>query len=127
MTTLTSKFEEYKRQWEREHPRAARHAILADDCRRTGLFIHPFPTMNDDLYEFRYEQRGKDYVLRCWHNGVERSYRGLDYEMPEWLKAILVTAKVAGALPKIPEPPPDAILWFRTDKDRNLVEFIEMT
>lgn len=82
--------------------------------------------MDHDLYEYRYEQRGPEFTLRCWHNGDQFFSRGYDHEMPQWLKSILDTAKVAGAIPKIKEPPPDIILWFRTDKDHNLVEFIEM-
>ena len=86
--------------------------------------IHP--PMNDDLYEYRYEQRGDEYTLRCWHHGIQSHTRGADYNRPEWLNSILATAKVAGAIPKIKEPPPDIILWFRTDKDHNLIEFVEM-
>lgn len=82
--------------------------------------------MNDDLYEYRYEERNDEYMLRRWHNGTEKSYRGLLHTRPEWLKSVLVTAKVAGAFPKIKEPPPDVILWFRTDRHHHLVEFIEM-
>lgn len=84
------------------------------------------PPMTDDTYEYRYEQRDDEYALRCWHNGNQQFYREFTYNMPEWLRAILATAKVAGAIPKIKEPPPDVILWFRTDKDHNLIEFIEM-
>jgi hypothetical protein len=46
--------------------------------------------------------------------------------MPEWLRAILDTAKVAGAIRTIAMPPPEVILWFCTDDDLNLIEFIEM-
>lgn len=90
--------------------------------------FRPFPAdpMTDDTYEYRYEQRDDEYALRCWHNGTQRFSREYTYNMPGWLRAILDTAKVAGALPKIKEPPPDVILWFRTDKDHNLLEFIEM-
>lgn len=85
------------------------------------------PQMNDDLYEYRYEQRGDEYRLRCWHNGTERTHSGFVDNMPEWLTAILATAKVAGAIRPIKEPPPEVILWFRTDDKHNLNEFIEMT
>lgn len=101
--------------------------ILADKIRLSDadtLTTHP---MNDDLHEYRYEQRGSEYRLRCWHNGTERTYSGLVDNMPEWLAAILATAKVAGAIRPIKEPPPETILWFRTDDKHNLIEFIEMT
>lgn len=83
--------------------------------------------MVDADFEYRYEQRGAEYALRCWHNGTEKSHRGDVANMPEWLKPILATAKVAGAIRPIKEPPPEIILWFRTDADHNLIEFIEMT
>ena len=85
------------------------------------------PTQNtDNIYEYRYEQRVNEYALRRWHNGYQVFTRGSEQTMPEWLKAVLYTAKVAGAIPKIKAPPPDIILWFRTDADNNLIEFIEM-
>lgn len=83
--------------------------------------------MTEDHHEYRYEQRGDEFALRCWHNGVERHTRGLVSMSPAWLVNILVIAKVAGAIPKIKEPPPDLILWFRTDDNHNLIEFIELT
>ena len=85
------------------------------------------PEMHDDLHEYRYEQRSGEYRLRCWHNGTERTHSGLVDNMPGWLRAILDTARVAGAIKPIKEPPPEIILWFRTDADHNLIEFIEMT
>lgn len=96
-----------------------------------GFMPAPFgvaiPPMHDDLHEYRYEQRGSEYRLRCWHNGTERTYSGLVDNTPEWLRAILATAKVAGAIRAIKQPPPEVILWFRTDDNHHLVEFIEMT
>lgn len=85
------------------------------------------PEMHDDLHEYRFEQRGPEFALRCWHNGTERTQRGYVDDMPEWLASILATAKVAGAIRAIKQPPPEVILWFRTDDNHNLVEFIEMT
>ena len=103
-------------------------ALYIGLARVTHHFTFPDPDdMNDDLHEYRYEQRGNDYDMRCWHNGREFSSRGQVSHMPEWLRAILDTAKVAGAMRTIPQPPPEVILWFRTDDDHNLVEFIEMT
>jgi hypothetical protein len=105
---------------------------LLQDYARTLTEIDPghmtyLPEMNDELYEYRYEQRGGEYRLRCWHNGAERTHSGPVDNMPEWLQAILDTAKVAGAIRPIKEPPPEVIVWFRTDDKHNLVEFIEMT
>lgn len=90
-------------------------------------FAFPKDQMNEDLHEYRFEQRGSEYALRVWHNGHERTHRGNADNMPEWLRAILATARVAGAIRPIKTPPPEIILWFCTDDDHNLVEFIEMT
>lgn len=87
--------------------------------------IHYIEQMTDD-HEFRYEQRGEEYTLRSWHNGIEKSHRGFIDNTPGWLRDILVTAKVAGAIRPIATPPPEVILWFRTDNSHNLTEFIEM-
>lgn len=109
-----------------------RDTLLLQDYANTLTEIEPgnlryLPPMNDDLYEYRFEQRSGEYRLRCWHNGTERMHSGLVDNMPEWLSAILATAKVAGVIRPIKEPPPEVILWFRTDDKHNLIEFIEMT
>lgn len=108
-----------------------RDTLLLQDYANTLTETEPgtlryLPQMNDDLYEYRFEQRADEYMMRCWHNGTERMYREGVHNMPEWLSAILATAKVAGAIRPIKEPPPEIILWFRTDEHHNLVEFIEM-
>lgn len=106
-------------------------ARMQDSIRLSGYYdqyiFRNDDRMNDDLYEYRYEQRGDTYRLRCWHNGTERTHSGLVDNRPEWLSAILVTAKVANMIRAVKEPPPEVILWFRTDDHHNLVEFIEMT
>lgn len=109
----------------------ARGEQFCDDYIRTLRPTQPYqvtyvPPMNDDLHEFRFEQRGDEYMLRRWHNGTERAFRERVENMPEWLSAILVTARVAGAIRPIKEPPPEIILWFTTDEHNNLVDFIEM-
>lgn len=109
----------------------SRNTLLLQDYANTLTETAPgtlryLPHMDDDLYEFRFEQRHGDYMIRCWHNGIERMYRESVDNMPEWLSAILATAKVAGAIRPIKTPPPEIVLWFRTDEHHNLVEFIEM-
>jgi hypothetical protein len=88
--------------------------------------LHPFKTMTDDFYEYRYEQRDDEFILRRWHNGEQQFNRGYLDNRLDWLKRIIDTAKVAGVIRTVKTPPPDIILWFRTDKDYNLIEFIEM-
>jgi len=82
--------------------------------------------MNDELYEFRYEAHGGEYKLKCWHGGKEETLHGAVANQPEWLTGIVDVAKVAGHLKTPISPPPEAILWFHTDKNRTLINFIEL-
>lgn len=82
--------------------------------------------MGDDLYEFRYEVHGGEYKLKCWHDGREDTMHGQVANQPEWLTGIVDVAKVAGHLKAPISPPPEAILWFHTDKNRTLINFIEL-
>ena len=80
----------------------------------------------DDKYEYRYELRGPDYKLKQWHEGKETSWHGEVTGQPEWLTNIVAVAKVSGYLKEPISPPPSAILWFNTDKDHNLLDFIQI-
>ena len=77
--------------------------------------------------EYRYEERHDEYTLKCWHDGVETSWRGFVDSRPEWLKRIVDTATVGGHLKRVSQPPPDSIVWFTTDLDNNLQSFLELT
>jgi hypothetical protein len=77
--------------------------------------------------EYRYEERYDVYHLKCWHHGTETSLRGYVDTRPEWLERILTTAAVGGHLKRVQQPPPDAIVWFTTDLDNNLITFLELT
>jgi hypothetical protein len=77
--------------------------------------------------EYRYEERAGEYALKCWHEGNEASWRGELDSRPEWLNRILTTATVGGHLKRISQPPPDAIVWFTTDLNNNLLTFLELT
>ena len=99
---------------------------------KNGWIAAPFtikfiPDVQDNLIEYRYEQRGDTYLLRSWHQGNERTTRGPIETKPEWLTDILSTAQVGGHIRHIAEPPPEVILWFRTDEQHNLDSFIELT
>lgn len=83
--------------------------------------------MGDDIYEFRYEAHGGEYKLKCWHDGREDTMHGAVDTQPDWLTGIVDVAKVAGHLKTTISPPPEAILWFHTDKNRTLIKFIELT
>lgn len=75
--------------------------------------------------EHRYEQRGAEYTLRSWRD-KEMTVTEAMVERPEWLLRILDVAVVGGQLHKISSPPPEVILWFRTDaRDNTLIEFVD--
>lgn len=77
--------------------------------------------------EYRYEERFGQYLLKCWQDGNEVSWRGDSGEEPQWLKDILNVALVGGHLKRVSQPPPDAIVWFTTDLNNNLISFLELS
>ena len=80
---------------------------------------------DDNICDHRYEERDGGYVLRTWR-GAKLSSRAKDVaSRPEWLTIIINVAIVGGHVRKVPKPPPDLIVWFRTDKENNLTEFID--
>jgi len=88
----------------------------------TALLIN----MNTDEMEFRYERRGDVYTTKCWYNGNEKTERGLVEQTPEWLGRIIAVSRVGNHIKATINPPPDEILWFRTDTNRNLTAFIDL-
>jgi len=106
--------------------------LLADTFRLAHKKQHarltPLMQHNEDptIKEYRYEQRGLDYALRCWHDGRETLARGVIDEQPQWLTDVIDTARVGGYLRHINEPPPDLIVWFCTDEQNNLSHFLEL-
>jgi hypothetical protein len=77
--------------------------------------------------EYRYEERGDTYSLRCWCDGRETSTTGVIDDREDWLVRIIDIAKVGGHMSLVREPPPDCIVWFQTDADNNLQAFKEMS
>ncbi len=84
--------------------------------------------MTKDGYEFRYEQTGDTYRLQGFFNppDVHRSAHGKLATRPEWLVKIVDVAVVANVVNRAAAPPPDLILWFSTDKQFNLTEYIDV-
>jgi len=77
--------------------------------------------------EHRYEQRGDEYTLRSWRD-KEMTVTAAMVERPEWLQRIIEIAIVGGHVQKIANPPPDVIVWFRTDpRDDTLIEFVDFS
>ena len=117
-----------KQQWlEERSDRSSRdyHLRRNDQDRRSRHYLLMI-TMHTDEYEFRYERRGDVYLIKRWHNGIEWTDRGTTDNVPVWLAPILVVAKVSGHLRKTNEPPPDEILWFRTNRAHQLTTFIDL-
>lgn len=81
---------------------------------------------DNPMYECRYEERGGDYTLKRWRDGHEESSRGHVSYLPDWLENIRAVALVGGHLKAVLVPPPDNIVWFTTDDDNNLINFMEL-
>jgi hypothetical protein len=77
--------------------------------------------------EYRYEERGDTFTLRCWCDGRETVTLGDKSARPDWLVRIIDIAKVGGHMSLVREPPPDCIVWFQTDANNNLQAFKEMS
>jgi len=77
--------------------------------------------------EHRYEQRGDEYTLRSWRD-KEMTVTAAMVTRPDWLQRIIEIAIVGNHVQNIPNPPPDVIVWFRTDpRDDTLIEFVDFT
>ena len=103
--------------------------VFADYIRQvTNKVMIEKGLMNDDQFEFRYEQTGDSYRLQGFFGPPDnsRSAHGLLATRPEWLIKIIDVAVVAGAIRTVDNPPPDVILWFRTDKQFNLTEYVNV-
>ena len=80
----------------------------------------------DDMYECRYEESRGEYILKRWRDGHEEASRGFIYALPDWMEKIRNVAIVGGHLKAVAVPPPDNIVWFTTDDDGNLLNFMEL-
>lgn len=86
--------------------------------------------MNTDVISHRLDFFGDQWRLRSFRTDttvgmVETRTQGvltLD-DMPEWLTDIVSMAKAGGYTIKFYEPPPDALMWFETDRDMHLIRF----
>ena len=97
---------------------------FADALRQMSLTLGY--NKQDDMYECRYEEARGEYILKRWRDGHETSSHGFIYALPEWMEKIRNVAIVGGHLKKVQVPPPDNIVWFTTDDDGNLINFMEL-
>ena len=99
-----------------------RELKMQDALRQVSNFYKRKELMNDELYEYRYESSAGEYRLKCWHDGKEHTDKGKVADQPEWLTSIVDVAKVAGRTKTPISPPPETILWFKTDAKIKMVE-----
>jgi hypothetical protein len=72
-----------------------------------------------DETEIRYQEDGHRW--RTTDEDVKHKFGKLGTQ-PAWLQLILDVAKAGGHFRPLDNGPPDVILWFRVDKDNNLLE-----
>ena len=86
-------------------------------------------TTPDEPAEHRYEENGEDWRLRTWQDGRETVVVGQVHTRPDtrpsWLLPILNVALLGGHAKHVPEPPPNLIMWFRTNADNSLHSYID--
>ncbi len=87
-----------------------------------------YMTPDDPYHSHRYEERAEMYSLRSWNESTrETTEERLIIDRPAWLSDIINIAAVGGHLQRPPIYPPTCIVWFRTDADHKLVDFIDFT
>jgi len=72
--------------------------------------------------EVRYQEYKDDWQMTMYNNGDNTQSQGWVGNQPAWLQLILDVAKVGGHFKPMRDGPPDVILWFKIDKDNNLLE-----
>lgn len=74
--------------------------------------------------EIRYQEDGHSRWRTTIHlnEGVKYKFGELGTQ-PAWLQLILDVAKAGGHFRLLDNGPPDVVLWFKIDKDNNLLEF----
>jgi hypothetical protein len=73
--------------------------------------------------EIRYREDTYDWYTTT-HEDSDAAYHhhGELGHQPAWLQLILDVAKAGGHFRPLDNGPPDVILWFKVDKDNNLLE-----
>ena len=97
---------------------------LADYMRQIakGLTLKTTP---EEPAEHRYEEAGDEWKLRTWRDGRETVAVGQMYMRPSWLLSIVNVGLMGGHAKRVPEPPPNLIMWFRTNPDDSLHSYID--
>lgn len=74
--------------------------------------------------EFRYQDNGLEFHLTAFYENVESRSIGSVYERPQWLIDIVTVGKVGGHQWVLDRRDPMTVLWFITDSQYNLMQFI---
>ena len=101
------------------------NVALADTIRQIGMEFGKLAKNLEDLAEHRYEEYAGEYKLRTWYRGRERTQAGELGMRPEWLANIINVAIIGEHAKHAPEPPPNLIVWFRTNADDTLASFVD--
>lgn len=80
---------------------------------------------DDPAVEHRYQESGDEWRLRTWRDGRETVAGGQMHTRPSWLLSIVNVGLMGGHAKRVPEPPPNLIMWFRTNPDDSLHSYID--
>lgn len=79
------------------------------------------------MMEFRYEEQDGEFTLTKWRGTKKTHINNRPVEhMAQWLKDVLAVATVGGHIAVAQHPPPDKLLYFATDDQYNLIDFINL-
>lgn len=83
-------------------------------------------TLTDDEITVRYERSNNRYAVRVWgHQSANllASSTGDAGHEPKWLADIIAVARVGGQMQRVKSAPPDELVWFTINADKQLINF----
>lgn len=101
------------------------HPVQLADYMRQIAKGFTLKTTPEEPAEHRYEEAGDEWKLRTWRDGRETVAVGQMYMRPSWLLSIVNVGLMGGHAKRVPEPPPNLIMWFRTNPDGSLHSYID--
>lgn len=78
------------------------------------------------MMEFRYQEQGGEFMLTTWKGKEKTHITRPVAHMAQWLKDVLAVATVGGHIVMAAQPPPEKLLYFATDDQYNLIDFINL-
>jgi len=78
-------------------------------------------------FTYRYQEAEGKYRLQSWGGGggPDSHKGGTLAQRPKWLVKIVDVARIARVIQHTKHPPPVAIIWFHTDENYQLTEFVD--